>query len=485
MALNELYLKNKAKLAVQQKAVGELWRRGDIVDILLKPYQLDMYKAFQNSECVMFFLLCSRRLGKSTLLLTTAVSECLKKPSCKVLYLSTTTDQVREIVGQTAEVVLETCPESLKPVFKQKENKFVFKNNSEIRVKGLDKSGGSAIRGVKADLVIFDEACFMVDLQNILDSVVMPMVIATNGRILFGSTPPDTPGHDSIGIIARCEQDGALLIKDIYCAKDVLYTDKQIKEFEKQAGGVNSSIFRREYLAQIVVEDSLAICPSFDATRDVREMVFPTSKEVAVKYFPDTYVSMDLGFRDLTVALFGYWDYPTAQLVIQDELVWKDKRANTANVAADIKAKEYDLWKREAKYRFCDNDLRFIEDIRTMHKLRFKATDKDNKEAQVNMLNILFSSEQIAVHPRCRTLITHLKYGVWKESRKEFQRTAQLYHCDAIDALVYMVRNINRHRNPMPETTFKSDKYVMHDWGKDLNEKSTTDLEGALKELFK
>ena len=474
-----------AKLLLQKKATEEIWRRGEFIDLLLKGPQKEMYHFFETNGQTMTFFLCSRRLGKSFTLVSTAVAECLKTPNTKVLYLSTTTDQVREIIDQTAEVVLETCPEDLKPTVRQKENKYVFKNGSEIRVKGLDKTGGNAIRGVKAHLVIFDEACFMVDLLNTLDSVVMPMVIATGGRIIFGSTPPDSPGHDSISIIARCEDSDSLIKRDIYTMEGILYSAKQIEEFEKQAGGKRSTVFRREYLAEIVAEESLAIVPSFDdPTRErlCRAVLFPTKRqpEIDTPYTPDCYVGMDLGFRDLTVALFGYWDYPHARLVIQDELTWNDKRATTDNIANDIKEKEAFLWGNRPPFgRFCDNDPRFIEDIKKMHDLRFKRTDKDNKEAQVNQLNILVSDGKLFIDPRCKTLIKQLRYGLWKENRREFQRNKELGHCDAVDALLYLLRNINKSRNPMPQNLYASSHYAMHDWTAALNPEENT-----LKDVF-
>lgn len=480
--------KSKAQEILKLKAREELWRRGQIADLILKGPQKEMYEAFEASNSTMFFLLCSRRLGKTVTLLTTAVSECIQNPKHKVLFLSTTTEQVREIVDQTADVVLDTCPVEMKPILKQKENKYVFPNGSEIRVKGLDKVGGSAIRGVKAHLVVFDEACFMSDLKDALDSVVMPMVIATGGRILFGSTPPDTPGHDSIGIIARCEEEGALIKRDIYSMQGILYTEAQIKEFEKQAGGKDSTLFRREYMGEVVVETELAILPSFteERAKELTEpVIFPTHRQDDTPFWPDTYVGMDLGFRDLTVALFGYWDYPNATLVVQDELVWGDKTATTANIAQDIIKKEKELWgTNKVTLRVCDNDPRFIEDIRTQHGLRFKRTDKDNKEAQVNMINIMINEGQIRIDPKCKTLLKHMKYGLWKENRREFQRNKELFHSDAIDALIYMVRNIKRNRNPIPRNFYDPGRYTMHDWGNELNQPNLGSL-GEIKKAFK
>lgn len=478
---NELRLKNKM--------TAELWRRGDIIDILLKGRQKDIYSLYLanrlNEETTETFALCTRRGGKSFTAFTIAAAECISKKNYKVMYLSTTTEQVREIVGQISESVLETCPLDMKPEWKSKESKFIFPNGSEIRVKGLDKVGGSAIRGVKADLVIFDEACFMQDLKYIVEAIVSPMIVAENGHILYASTPPDTPGHESIGIIAKCEKDGALIRYTIDDTVGILYNEKQIESFAKTAGGRSSTVFLREYMAEVVVETSRAIIPSFSAEAQkecIDTVVFPAERE-DIPFFPDTYVSMDLGFRDLTVALFGYWDYPNARLVIQDELVWKDKAATTSNIANDIKAKEKELWGRQAERRICDNDPRFIQDIKVEHGLRFFKTAKDNKEAQVNLLNIMVNDRLVRIDPKCKTLIAHMKYGIWKENRKEFERTKELYHCDAVDALIYMMRNIRRHKNPIPRIYRSPHTYMMHDSDREINQDH--DKFESMKRMFK
>ncbi len=211
-----------ASQILRNRITGELWRRGEFPKLILKGPQLEMLKAYDESDNIMFFFLCSRRIGKSVTLFSLAVRECLKRPNARVLYLSSTTENTTEITDQTADVVLETCPEELRPVFKMKQAKFVFPNGSEIRVKGLDKVKGNAIRGVKANLIIFDEACFMSDLTSIVDSVALPMAIATRGKIVFGSTPPSSPGHDSIRLLARCEAANASIRRTIFSLQGIL-----------------------------------------------------------------------------------------------------------------------------------------------------------------------------------------------------------------------------------------------------------------------
>lgn len=457
-----------AKYAAKQQAISALWHRGEFLDLLLNDYQKEMVAAYKASDNLLFFWLCSRRIGKTWILASLALEQALRHPGSRILFLSTTTDQISEICDQTFSPLLETCPDDLLPEYKIKQSKYIFNNGSEIRIKGLDKVGGDAIRGVKAHLIIFDEACFMKNLNETLNSVAIPMAVATKGRVLMGSTPPSTPGHDSIEIIAGCEQDNAIVKKDILAALGTqeeiaagkkLYTQAQIDEFIYRAGGRDSSVCRREYFCEIVTEDSLAILPSFTEER-VQNIVKISPKP---GHNPDRYVSMDIGFRDFTVILFGYWDYARAVLVIQDEVVIRNNKATTDRIAEEVAKKERELWNGAKPHkRICDTDPRLIADLRRISGIRFTKTKKDNKEAQINQTNLMILNDQIEIHPRCTTLIAHCRYGIWNTARTQYHRTASMGHFDAIDALVYLVRNIDRSRNPDNGPEFNSDTMIWH-----------------------
>lgn len=454
---------NKAKVAqarVKQMATATLWKSGNFTELLLNDYQREMRDKFDKSDSILFTLLSSRRIGKTWVEGAIALRQCMTRPNSRVLFLSTTTEQVEEICDQTFTLLLETCPEDIKPVYHKKSHKYRFKNGSEIRVKGLDKTGGDAIRGVKAHLVIFDEFCFMKDIVNIIDSVVMPMVIGTGGRILLGSTPPSTPGHESVGIIRKCEMTDSIAKFTIDAALDVLYTQKQIDMFLSEAGGRDSTVCRREYFCEIATEADLAVFPALSDSK-MKTIVVNTPKPT---YPIDRYVSMDIGMRDMTVILFGYWDYPRATLVIEDEIVFDKNKADTGSVAEAIKKKERELWGANApKKRVCDTDPRMIADLHKISNIKFIATKKDKKHAQVNQTNIMFLNNEIEISPKCVTLIDHCRYGVWKENFLEYQRTKAMGHFDAIDALVYMVRNISRSSNPIPNQDYSVYNYANHD----------------------
>jgi hypothetical protein len=69
-----------------------------------------------------------------------------------------------------------------------------------------------------------------------------------------------------------------------------------------------------------------------------------------------------------------------------------------------------------------------------------------------NQLINLIQNKQVKIEKKaCPILIQSLEQGTWKESavgRREFARLPGIGHCDAIAALIYMARAINRKFDP-------------------------------------
>jgi len=74
---------------------------------------------------------------------------------------------------------------------------------------------------------------------------------------------------------------------------------------------------------------------------------------------------------------------------------------------------------------------------------------------------LMIHAGEIILSPKCKILATHLKYGIWKKNRKDFERSGEFGHFDAIDALVYLGRTVNTHRNPYPKEEFSSDTHFV------------------------
>jgi hypothetical protein len=102
-------LSDEAREAARRKVVEILWRRGNL-QFLLDDTQLKIREALRGAKSRKFYLLCSRRLGKSYTLFVECVETCLKKPGARVLYLAPEGRDAAEIATDIAEYVLATCP---------------------------------------------------------------------------------------------------------------------------------------------------------------------------------------------------------------------------------------------------------------------------------------------------------------------------------------------------------------------------------------
>jgi hypothetical protein len=188
---------------------------------------------------------------------------------------------------------------------------------------------------------------------------------------------------------------------------------------------------------------------------------------------------MDIGGNDLTVILFGFYDFMSATIVIQDELVF-NRKVLTDEIAFAIQYKELELWWFKAPLlRVADNNnIILLNDLSAKHGLHFTPTMKDDKLAQLNNMRILLKRKKILINPKCRTLISHLRGATWNKQRTSYSKSPDKGHYDALDALLYFVRNVNMNKNPYPENhNFSSSDYMIikHNY-----QQPTTPFEHAL-----
>jgi hypothetical protein len=198
--------------------------------------------------------------------------------------------------------------------------------------------------------------------------------------------------------------------------------------------------------------------------RDSDSMVIPefddeAENEIVMEYdrpkFFDSYLAMDIGGKDFTVILLGYYDFLKNKVVIEDEIVLREKQ-NSEQIAKQVKKKMEGLWGEKQPYlMFADNNnVILLNDLQIYHGLNFLPTKKDNKEAQINQVRLKVQNRDIVIHPRCKTLIYHLKTATWAKTNskgyRQFARSADQGHFDAVDALIYFVRNVIYGKNPYP-----------------------------------
>jgi hypothetical protein len=157
---------------------------------------------------------------------------------------------------------------------------------------------------------------------------------------------------------------------------------------------------------------------------------------------------------DKTIELFGVADYPRAKIVIEREF-W----LQGADVRTDIFAGKHTgvvnelQWFNPARQSFWSDNSNpmLLNDLRALHQISINATDKEDKAQWLNLVRILLKDGLIEIDPSCVLLIATLNGAFWKDGlKKDYGRTHHLGHMDALDALVYLIRNLNRAANPFP-----------------------------------
>jgi len=448
----------------KKAAIDALWRKG-VINWKLDKNQMEMYRFATESPHKIIVIGSSRQIGKSYFLSTLAIEMCIKTPYTIVKFISPKVKDVKRTISPLIREITADAPKDMRPQYVTQDHIFRFPNGSEIQLAGTDNGHAESIRGNKAHVCIIDEAGFCDELDYIVNSILIPTTTTTGGKIVMASTPSKSADHPFMDFMRDAEMDGRFIKKTIY--DNPRLSPKDVQALADALGGIDSVDFRREYLVEKIVSEDDAVVPEFNKElqeRIVKEWDLPT-------HF-DTYVSMDIGGKDMTVILFAYYDFKHNKVVIEDEIAVRGKLLVTDYLASEIKNIEARLWTNKATgeqkipaLRVADNNnLILLNDLAIKHGVTFIPTLKDNAEAALNNLRLLIKQERVIINPKCKTLIFHLENAVWNKSRTSYVRSSDKGHFDAVDSLKYLLRNINFQKNPYPnnysENSFYRDTFA-------------------------
>jgi len=437
----------------------QLWAKG-LLRWKLDETQQDIYDKFYQFKGRKFVLNCSRRLGKSYLLCVLALEHALRSPDSQIKYAAPTQRQVKRVIAPLFRQILKDCPEDLKPQWFAQEQIWEFPNGSTIAIAGMDAGRSDSLRGTDAHFACVDEAGFSSsnNVQEMVSEVLLPMCLLTNAKIVIASTPPKTPRSAFEMYYKEAAKDGGAVHKTIFDNPRI--PSSIIKEFIKESGGENTTVWKREYLAEFIVDEEIVVVPEF--TPELQKEVVV---EVERPTHFDAYTSMDVGMTDATGILFFYWDFLKARVVVEDEvLLHGAKEVRTDIIANSVIDKETKCWAgKKPYYRVSDIEPILLNDLETNHQIKFVRADKDSKEAAVNELRLMVKNKQIYINPRCKNLIAQLESCVWNNAHDSFDRIDGYYHFDLVDALIYGIRAIRRQRNPYPDAKYNEDLMYVPD----------------------
>jgi hypothetical protein len=445
-------------LDIAGAVVAESWRRGDL-SYKLHAGQIQLRDALRSVTQTIAVQHAARGYGKTWGRLVDHIEACRKKRKQRHIYAAPTREQAKQIVIPTMDLIIDDAPAEYRPVWQASEHRYFFPGTeSYIVIDGADDDKGDHLRGPFAHMVTFDEAAFSRHCRYVLKSVLLPQAQRVRGQIVVCSTSPESVGHDFVGVSAEAKSEGAY-------QKFTIFDNPRLsdKEIQTQAREMASQEFkddpwkdtfvRRELLCEFVTDLRRAVMPEFDAQLHVIE-------EHTRPEWVDCYEGLDLGLVDLTHALFGYYDFDRAKLVIEDEVVGQYMR--TEVFAQRCKDKEKELWGSVPYFgapsglhnrcpwgRYSDNEAQQLYDLAAMG-LPFAPAIKTDKEVALNRVRKDFARGKIEIHKRCVNLIHQLTVGIWNHNRSDYERLPGAGHLDGIDALIYMARMIDYNRNPVP-----------------------------------
>jgi|HubBroStandDraft_2_1064218.scaffolds.fasta_scaffold18379_3 hypothetical protein len=394
-------------------------------------------------------MVAGRRCRKSTLLLILHAETCIRTAGVQTAYVAPVEKGLAEYITPIINTVFLDCPTDLLPKFR--DSYLVFPNGSRVVFNGCNMRQYRYMRGQKLAFASVDEMAEVDDLEGAVDDVLFPAVWDSHGEMVLSGTPPvvPSPDHPVMRYVETAKQTDSYWHATVY---DAGYTDVEIEEACREVGidGKDSARFKREFMAEFIRDESAVIVPEFNATLHVKNVARPI-------YYGELYKASgaDLGVADKTVSLFAYYDFPKAQIVIQREFA-----ISGADVRTDIFANKYREAIRELEWdinasrcqHWSDNsNLMLLNDLSQLHDIHINPTDKEQKGEWLNKVRILIGQGRVLIDPSCKLLIATLNGAFWKdELKKDYGRSVALGHMDALDALIYLVRNIRTEVNPFP-----------------------------------
>ncbi len=453
----------------RRRARDELWRAGDLSWLLDfgKPSgpQRDFYERSKACSRKTFVNESSRRIGKSVALVIIAFELALKNPGARINWCQDTSKGVRSSAIKTMEKMCRNAPPDCRGRFNTLKSSFEFPNGAYIFVFGgnTQEDADTARGGDDPIASFFDEGGFMRFLKYIYRSIVKPGMrrvrrLGHYGMIFVSSSTPEEMDHYFIELANLNEVHGSYCRKTIYDSDD---PERYITEEAADAGMsaeefVETDTFKREFLCQRVVNEAKVVFPEFHIKRDVIVREWP--RPVGFEKYVHRRVSIDLGgMRDKYGFLYGYTDFASAKIVIEDEALLA--KPNTEQVAAEIVEREARLWmdcdpKRVT--RVIDDDTeRTIRDLWDIHKVAsMKATKqgpRGGRAAAIGMIRTFMQMESLIISPRCVELQKQLLTAMRNSTGTDFERTDE-GHSDLCAALMYFVRDLSLTTNPYPSS---------------------------------
>jgi hypothetical protein len=453
------------------------WGTGNLRG-LLYDHQLPMYDLQRANPSMTTVFHCSRRLGKSAVNLAILMEECLQKDGAIARFGALTQKSVQEIILPIMSDLTRFAPPRVKPKW-HSSGRYLFPHrpSSQLVIAGVDLNI-ERLRGNASDVFALDESAFYKDLEYVIKDVVLPQFLTRpKGKLILSSTSPITPAHPFVFRMEKAKEENAYIKRTIYDDSRP-HVRARIPEYMKESGGADSTTWRREYLCEVLIDESSALIPEFAKP----EIESRAVKAWDLPPYLVPYTFIDLGYTDNAAAVFGFTDFKNGRKVVLDEFLISN--ANSKQIKEAVSLQEERIWGKEKAHlirRYADGQPLTIADFNEVYDYPLTKVSEDTVEAKINRVRVDLVEGRLIIHPRCTRLIKELKYGIWDDARKKMARVEGFGHFDLLSALTYFCMHGDLSENPYP-------KRYMFDEFRQQQGKGMTDEElqvaKAIKSIF-
>lgn len=409
-----------------------LWRHGRL-EYLLRPEQQKLRDLLEKAPTDLAVFNIARRFGKSTTCVVFCNEQALRKTQ-RILYSTAFLSDLENFLCPIFEWCLQDCPDSLRPVWKASKKEYHYKNGSVIKLIGLDKNP-NALRGNNIDILVVDEAGFVTKLAQLYRSVIVPATMKRKFKLIFPSTPPESPEHFwAAELVPKAQDRNSYIHLTIDDISDL--PSEERKRLLDEVGGEHSSTAQREFFGCIQVDSTRSVAPSF--TKDHVQALEFNPDHIKWQLFGDT------GAVDKTVFLEAGYSHEIGKTIFRSELTFPTGTP-TSIIVQGVK----DKW---------GNGLSLTLDATEQLRIDYSSLGlpasfpkKDDFGAGLLLLNNELHNHRFVILPECKLFIRTLEGGLLTPNRNDYTRTESLGHCDYAATAIYALRGVDKQTDLRPQ----------------------------------
>lgn len=378
-----------------------------------------------------------RRGGKTVALLYLTMRAIRRYPGATIPYIGLSREQCRKNFWKP--LVQLNARYGLGLEFNRQKYIATAPNGAEINLIGADnESEIDKLRGDKFPLVMIDEAgSFGTHLEELVEDALDAALGDYDGQIVMTSSPPVVPAGFFYDAVTGARAGWAIHKWTVldnahfprwagqpdWHSQALAYLDKKADQF-----GRSSPKFKREYLGELAYDET-ALYYKFDPARN-------TYTELPNRDWRYG-LGLDVGYEDNT-AFVVIAVSPRTQKMYVVETFAKPKMLDE-DIATKIRELDtkYTLTKRVADF----SQKQFVMGLNLKFQCRLVAAEKQNKLAQVELLNSDFITGKLLVNNEEHEFCHELTTVCWNKAHDGPQETRHLgHHADRHDALRYIWR---------------------------------------------